>query len=83
MRSRRLVFSTAAVAVLALIIIGVGYFRPRKAESQAPAPVPVTAAIATRTDVPVIINAIGNVQSIDIGRHGWSQRLVRIRHWAG
>jgi membrane fusion protein, multidrug efflux system len=65
MRSRRLVFSTAAVAVLALII-GVGYFRPRKAESQAPAPVPVTAAIGTRTDVPVIINAIGNVQSIDI-----------------
>jgi membrane fusion protein, multidrug efflux system len=66
MRSRRLVFSTAAVAVLALIIIGVGYFRPHKAESQAPAAVPVTAAIATRTDVPVIINAIGNVQSIDI-----------------
>jgi membrane fusion protein, multidrug efflux system len=66
MRSRRLVFSTAAVVVLALIIIGAVYFRPRQAESQAPAPVPVTAAVATRTDVPVIINAIGNVQSIDM-----------------
>jgi membrane fusion protein, multidrug efflux system len=66
MRSRRLVFSTAAVVVLALIIIGASYFRPRQAESQAPAPVPVTAARATRTDVPVIVDAIGNVQSIDM-----------------
>jgi multidrug efflux system membrane fusion protein len=66
MRSRRLVFSAAAVVVLALIIIGAGYFRPRQAESQAPAPVPVTAAIATRADVPVIVNAIGNVQAIDL-----------------
>jgi membrane fusion protein, multidrug efflux system len=67
MRSRRLVFSAAAaVAVLALIIIGLAYFPPRHAESQAPAPVPVTAAIATRADVPVIVNAIGNVQAIDM-----------------
>jgi membrane fusion protein, multidrug efflux system len=66
MRSRRLVFTAAAVAVLALIIVGAGYFRPRQAESQAPAPVPVTAAIATRADVPVIVNAIGNVQAIDM-----------------
>jgi membrane fusion protein, multidrug efflux system len=66
MRSRRLVVCAAAVVVLALIIIGAGYFRPRQAESQAPAPVPVTAAIATRADVPVIVNAIGNVQAIDM-----------------
>ena len=66
MRSRRLVFSAAAVVVLALIIIGAGYFRTRQDESQAPAPVPVTEAIATRADVPVIVNAIGNVQAIDL-----------------
>jgi membrane fusion protein, multidrug efflux system len=66
MRSLRLVFSAAAAVVLALIIIGAGYFHPRQAESQAPAPVPVTAAIATRADVPVIVNAIGNVQAIDL-----------------
>jgi membrane fusion protein, multidrug efflux system len=66
MRSLRLVFSAAAAVVLALIIIRAGYFHPRQAESQAPAPVPVTAAIATRADVPVIVNAIGNVQAIDL-----------------
>jgi membrane fusion protein, multidrug efflux system len=66
MRSRRLVFSTVAVVVLAFIIIGAVYFRPRQTESQASAPVPVTAAIAARADVPVIVNAIGNVQAIDM-----------------
>jgi membrane fusion protein, multidrug efflux system len=66
MQSRRLVFSTVAVVVLAFIIIGAVYFRPRQAGSQAPAPVPVTAAIAARADVPVIVNAIGNVQAIDM-----------------
>ncbi len=56
-------------AVLALIIVAVAADRVT-GRSVAPtqarqAPVPVTAAVATRADVPEIVDAIGTVQSID------------------
>lgn len=38
---------------------------PQSAAAHPPPSVPVTAAVATRQDVPEIVNAIGNVQSID------------------
>lgn len=38
---------------------------PQTASTHPPPAVPVTAAVATRKDVPEIVNAIGNVQSID------------------
>ena len=70
LRSRRSIAIVAGLAVI--IIVGVGVrelsdrtsLRSNGAHLSPPA-VPVTAAVATRKDVPVIVNAIGNVQSID------------------
>jgi membrane fusion protein, multidrug efflux system len=59
------------LAVIAGIVAGVrllaytGKPTTTTAASAPPSPVPVTAAVATRRDVPEIVNAIGNVQSID------------------
>lgn len=67
-RPRRTI--TIIVGLIVLIIVGFGVraltdrgLGPTKGNP--PAAVPVTAAIATRKDVPEIVNAIGNVQSID------------------
>jgi membrane fusion protein, multidrug efflux system len=52
--------------VLALVIIAIRQLNGRAAPENSPPPaVPVTAAVATRQDVPDIVNAIGTVQSID------------------
>ena len=65
-RSRRsIVIITGLVLIIA---IGVREFSSRtsqQAGAHPPPAVPVTAAVATRKDVPEIVNAIGNVQSID------------------
>ncbi|MGH6776722.1 MAG: efflux RND transporter periplasmic adaptor subunit [Bradyrhizobium sp.] len=56
------------LAIIVAIVFGVRLItRSSKPTGSHPAPstVPVTAAIAVRRDVPEIINAIGNVQSID------------------
>lgn len=67
---RRSITIIVGLAIIAGVALGIrhitsgtdtaGGLRP-----SAPAAVPVTAAVATRQDVPEIINAIGNVQSID------------------
>jgi len=68
-RVRRNIMIVAALAIIAGIAVGVRHYTgsgPPTAGATDPPPVPVTAAIATRRDVPDIIDAIGNVQSIDI-----------------
>src|SRR5579862_6975726 len=59
----------AALAVIVLIGFGVrqlaGHRAPANGAGEASPAVPVTAAVATRQDVPEIVNAIGTVQSID------------------
>lgn len=64
---RRGIRIVAGLAVIAAVVIAVRQFGSHKQApaATAPAPVPVTAAIATRKNVPDILNAIGNVQSID------------------
>lgn len=67
-RSHRSIVILAGLALIIAIGIGVREFgdrAPRSATAHPPAAVPVTAAIATRANVPEIVNAIGNVQSID------------------
>jgi len=67
-RSIRLIIG---LAIIVLIALGVRQLTSARtppnsaAEHAAATTVPVTAAIATREDVPEIINAIGTVQSID------------------
>jgi membrane fusion protein, multidrug efflux system len=65
--SRRLRYAVGMVIVLAIIVAGVIYFRGRNATavSHSPPPVPVTEAVATLQNVPVIVSALGTVQSID------------------
>jgi membrane fusion protein, multidrug efflux system len=64
--SRRGIGIIGALIVLAAVAFEVRQIdsRPPPARTAPPA-VPVTAAIATRSDVPEIVNAIGTVQSID------------------
>ena len=67
-RSRRGIAIIAGLAVIVIVGIGVHEFSSRTMQSipaSPPPAVPVTAATATRKDVPEIIDAIGNVQSID------------------
>jgi membrane fusion protein, multidrug efflux system len=67
--SRRRGGIVAALVVLGAVAFGVENLssRPPKANSGAGDPaVPVTAAVATREDVPDIVDAIGTVQSIDM-----------------
>jgi membrane fusion protein, multidrug efflux system len=67
LREHRLTGIIAGLIVLAAVVFGVRQLSGGTPPvSTAPPPVPVTAAIATRRDVPEIINAIGAVQSIDI-----------------
>jgi membrane fusion protein, multidrug efflux system len=67
-RSHRSIVIIAGLALIVAIGIGVREFgdrTPQSATAHPPPEVPVTAAVATRKDVPEIVNAIGNVQSID------------------
>jgi membrane fusion protein, multidrug efflux system len=67
-RGIRIIVGSAIIAGIALGIRYVAVSTPPAAGSSVPsypAAVPITAALATRQDVPEIINAIGNVQSID------------------
>jgi len=67
-RPRRSIAIIAGLAVIVIVGIGVREFTGRAVQSsgsEPPPAVPVTAAVATRKDVPEIVNAIGNVQSID------------------
>src|SRR5579863_658443 len=67
-RSHRSIVIIAGLALIIAIGIGVREFgdrAPQSAAAHPPPEVPVTAAVATRKDVPEIVNAIGNVQSID------------------
>jgi membrane fusion protein, multidrug efflux system len=66
LRSHRRIGIIAGLIVLVAVVFGVRQLSGRTPPASAPPPVPVTAAIATRQDVPEIINAIGSVQSIDI-----------------
>jgi membrane fusion protein, multidrug efflux system len=67
LRSHRRIGIIAGLIVLVAVVFGVRQLAGRTPPaSAAPPPVPVTAAIATRQDVPAIINAIGSVQSMDI-----------------
>ena len=63
-RRRIALFGTLAVIVLIVVAARMVMGRSEPATNAQPA-VPVTAAVATRQDVPVTINAIGTVQSID------------------
>jgi membrane fusion protein, multidrug efflux system len=68
LRSHRSIVIIAGLALIIAIGIGVREFgdrAPQSATAHPPPEVPVTAAVATRKDVPEIVNAIGNVQSID------------------
>jgi membrane fusion protein, multidrug efflux system len=59
------IFGTLA-AIVVLIVVAVRLVSHSKPATNAAQPgVPVTAAVATRQDVPEIINALGTVQSID------------------
>lgn len=62
-RGVRILVGLAVIAAIALGIRQITGSTPPAPST--PAAVPVTAALATRQDVPEIINAIGNVQSID------------------
>jgi membrane fusion protein, multidrug efflux system len=68
---RRGIRIIGGLAIIAAIVFGIRQMtnsRPPGAQGasrSAPAAVPVTAAVATRQDVPEIINAIGTAQSID------------------
>lgn len=64
---RRGIRIVVGLAVIAAVVIGVRHFGAQKPAPtrSAPASVPVTAAVATIKNVPEIIDAIGNVQSID------------------
>jgi multidrug efflux system membrane fusion protein len=67
---RRSIRIVLALVIIASVDVGVLLFTRNNqlAEiipSPVASPVPVTAATATRKDVPAIVNAIGNVQSID------------------
>lgn len=68
-RWRRSIRIVIGVAVIAGIAFGVRHLTsgntPTTPTGTTPPAVPVTAAVATRRDVPEIIDAIGNVQSID------------------
>jgi membrane fusion protein, multidrug efflux system len=69
-RLRRSISIVVGLAALVMIAIGVrqltgSTFSANSATAKASVVVPVTAAIATRSDVPDIVNAIGTVQSID------------------
>ncbi len=63
-RRRFAIVGTLLVIILVAIGVRLFVFRAKPTQTAAPA-VPVTAAIATRQDVPEIINALGTVQSID------------------
>jgi membrane fusion protein, multidrug efflux system len=65
--SRRLVFVIGGVVVIALVALAVRHFSSGQdvSSNNATITVPVTAAIATRKDVPDLVNTIGTVQSID------------------
>jgi membrane fusion protein, multidrug efflux system len=66
--SRRRIGIFGGLIVIGLIAIGVRELNgntPPASRGAGLAAVPVTAAIATRQDVPDVVNAIGNVQSID------------------
>jgi len=69
LRPRRSIAIVAGLAVIVIVGLGVRELGNRTSRSTSvhspPPAVPVTAAIATRKDVPEIVNAIGNVQSID------------------
>ena len=59
----------ASLALLAIVAVGwwqLGSVATPASRGMAEAAVPVTAAVATRQDVPVVINTIGTVESIDI-----------------
>ena len=65
---RRTITIIAGLIVLVIVGFGVHSLGDRRlgaTKGNTPAAVPVTAAVATRKDVPEIVNAIGNVQSID------------------
>lgn len=67
-RPRRTITIIAGLIVLIIIGFGVHSLSDRSSgapKGNPPAAVPVTAAVAARNDVPEIVNAIGNVQSID------------------
>jgi membrane fusion protein, multidrug efflux system len=67
LRSHRRTGTIAGLIVLAVAVFGVRQLSGRTPRvSAAPPSVPVTAAIASRQDVPEVINAIGTVQSMDI-----------------
>ncbi len=63
-RRRFAIVGTLLVIILAAIGARLFVFGNKPTHTAAPA-VPVTAAVATRQDVPQIINALGTVQSID------------------
>lgn len=68
---RRSIRIIIGLAVIAGVALGVRHITrstqttANSAHQAAPSAVPVTAAVATRQDVPEIVNAIGTVQSID------------------
>lgn len=65
---RRSINIVAGPAVLAVVALGVRQLGASTTPPSGMAPppsVPVTAAVATRENVPEIVNAIGTVQSID------------------
>ena len=67
-RSSRRIGIIAGLIVIGLIAIGVRQLSsstPPASRGLGVAAIPVTAAIATRQNVPDVVNAIGNVQSID------------------
>jgi membrane fusion protein, multidrug efflux system len=64
-RRRIVIFATLVVIVLIVVAARIVIGRNAPATDTAQQAVPVTAAVATRQDVPKIINAIGTVQSID------------------
>jgi multidrug efflux system membrane fusion protein len=68
--SRRSIRIVIGLAIFALVALGVRQLSGKTSASNeaahpAPAAVPITASIATRENVPEIVNAIGTVQSID------------------
>jgi membrane fusion protein, multidrug efflux system len=67
LRLRRSIMIIVGLVVIAAVVIVMRAVSARTPPAAAAAPpaVPVTAAYATRRDVPEIVDAIGNVQSID------------------
>lgn len=63
--SRRGIAVIAGLIVLAGVAFAVRHVDSRPPQASAAPQVPVTAAVATSSDVPKIVNAIGTVQSID------------------